>query len=164
MKPNPREKAVSEFMSWLKRFEPRAYAYVKSRVGSPPNEGIFAALNTFGQVDPYGGVGVPTASPPASSTGGWMDYINSALSVAKEAIPAYFQYETQKDLMEMNIERAKQGLPPIDPGVVAPQVKVIHDVPPEAQQAISQFKVGGNVLLWGAIGLGAFLLIRMFAR
>ncbi len=182
MKRTP-DAAGLEFLSWLKRYSPAMYSHVMSRIGSPPGAGIFAlnelngigpgafpgafpgsGLLDFGQVDPWGGVGV-SASPPASSTGGFMDYINQAFETAQQAIPAYFQYKTQSDIMEMNIARAKQGLPPVDPGVVAPQVKVIHDVPPAVQGEIQKWTSGmGNIALWGALGLGAFFLIRMVAR
>lgn len=165
MNPTQREAAGLEFLSWLKRFEPRAYSYVKSRIGSPPGQGIFALneLNGLAQIDPFGGVGVsaPVTSPSGTSGGGLMDYISQGLELAKQAIPAYFQYETQRDIMDMNIARAKQGLPPIDPGVVAPQVKVIHDVPPAVQTSILDFKAGATkIALWGGLGLIAFFMLR----
>ena len=63
--------------------------------------------------------------------------------------------------MELNLERAKQGLPPVDPGVTAPQIRHIVDIPPEYRQQVEQ--VGTNITqiaLWAALGLGAFFLIR----
>ena len=121
-------------------------------------------LSGLGQdVDPWGGVAVSTTSTTGSGTtnGGSFDWATDLFSFAKEAIPAYLAYDAQKDIMDLNLERAKQGLDPIDPGVVAPQVRVVHDFPPEVQQQISAFKMGGmNLLLWGGLAVGAFFLVR----
>jgi len=158
---HPREDAGIEFLSWLEVWSPQLYSHVMARVGSPPGQGIYA-LNELNGVGHLAAEDIlaPTTTQGAGSS--FMDYINQALETAKTAIPAYFQYKTQADIMEMNIARAKQGLPPIDPGVVAPQVKVIHDVPPEVQGAILDFKAGATkFVLWGALGLGAFFLFRM---
>lgn len=55
----------------------------------------------------------------------------------------YLQYDTQKQLMNLNIKRAEKGLPPVDPGTLAPQVNV--GLSPQAQQ-IAYLAVGGLVL------------------
>jgi len=153
-----RARAGTNFLSWLKRFEPKLYSHVISQIGDPPNQGIFAFANNLGQLGQNGYV-----PPTSDGTDGdsFMDYLKEGFAVAKEAIPAYFAYETQKDIMELNIARAEQGMDPIDPGVVAPQVRHIVDVNPETQAAISQFKLPMQLALWGALGLGAFMLFRM---
>lgn len=169
MNDGAKEEATLEFLAWLKRFEPKAYSHVMSQIGQPPDSGIFNYRSGFtglGQLLPeYMGVGVPNTSVPASTQGAGFDFsswVSSALETAKSAIPAYFQYKTQSDIMEMNIARAKQGLPPVDPGVVAPQVRVIHDVPASVQQEIRAFKLGGqSILLWGGLAVAGFFLFRM---
>lgn len=101
-------------------------------------------------------------STTAAPSGDGEPWYKGVLDFAKEAIPAYLAYDAQKDLMELNMERARRGQPPIDPGVTAPQVRVVHQLPPEVQTSIADMKVAGvNVLLWGALGLGAFLVVRM---
>lgn len=122
--------------------------------------GLGPYLSGLGQgIDPFGGIGTSTTTTTTTSDGG--AWYSDVLSFAKEAIPAYLAYDAQKDIMDMNIERAKQGLPPVDPGMTAPQVKVIHQLPPEVQTSINDFKMGGiNVLLWGALAVGGFFLIR----
>lgn len=159
-----KEEATLEFLSWLKKWSPQAYSHVMSRIGQPPESGIFAFNAGFGQLDPYGGLGVPTTGVPTSTQGSSFDFsqwVSTALDTAKEAIPAYFQYKTQSDIMEMNIARAKQGLPPVDPGTVAPQVRVIHDVPADVQAEINRFKFPVQVAMWGAVGIAGFFLFRM---
>ena len=149
-----REKAGMEFLSWLKRFEPKAYSHVMSVIGDPPNQGIFAFANNLGELGQNGFM------PANEENGGFMDYLDKAFDVAKEAIPAYFQYETQKDIMDLNIARAKLGQPPIDPGLIAPQIRHVVDVPPEVRDEISRFKMPLQIAMWGGVALVAFMLIR----
>lgn len=121
-------------------------------------------LSGLGQdVDPWGGIGVSTTTKTTTTTNGGtsFEWASDLFKLAKDAIPAYLAYDAQKDIMDLNLERAKQGLDPIDPGLAAPQVRVVHDFPPEVQQQISAFKMGGmNILLWGALAVGGFFLIR----
>lgn len=161
MNGNNRAQAGMEFLSWLKRFEPRAYSHVMSVIGDPPDQGIFAFANNLGHLGQNGfippfpesaGVPVPEAS--------MFDWIDKAFDTAQKAIPAYFQYETQKDIMELNIVRAQQGQPPIDPGVIAPQIRHVVDVPPETREAINRFKMPMQIVMWGGVGLVAFMLLR----
>ena len=153
-----RAQAGMDFLAWLKRFEPKLYSHVMSVVGDPPNQGIFAFANNLGQLGQNGYI-PPTTD--GTDGGGFMDYVNQALETAKTAIPAYFQYQTQKDIMDLNIARAKNGQPPIDPGTIAPQIRHEVDVSPEARAAINQFKMPMQIGMWAAIGLGAFMLLRM---
>lgn len=83
---------------------------------------------------------------PAPSTGGdWTDKIMSI-------IPQALQYQQQRDLIKLNAELIKQGKPPIAAGQLAPQVN--FGVSPEIQR----------LLMWGAIGLGAYAVARLVMR
>ena len=106
--------------------------------------------------------GVISTTQSTTGGNGWdFSWATEVIAVAKEIVPAYLAYDAQKDIMELNMERARQGQEPIDPGMIAPQVRVIHDLPPETRSMIDQFKMGGiNILLWGAIAVGGFFLIR----
>ena len=156
-------RATMQFVSWLRKFHPEMHAAVMERMGgreAPPNGALNQlgeSWNMLGQIDPFGGVGVPTTTTAEVETAWYTDVLN----FAKEAVPAYLAYDAQKDLMDLNLERARQGQEPIDPGLIAPQIKVIHDLPPETRGLIDQFKMGGNMLIWAALGLGAFFLVRM---
>ena len=176
-----RIRAAMEFTAWLQQWSPEAYAAVMERVGEPPPAGdlnqLGAAWDMFWPSEYYPtagyrgrwhssgehlsglGNGAGNGAIPTTDTAGtgWADKV---LDFAKEAVPAYFQFKTQRDIMDMNIERAKRGQPPIDPGVVAPQVKVIHDVPPQVQTEIRRFTAPANLLLWGGVAVGAFFLLQ----
>jgi hypothetical protein len=179
------------FLAWMQKFSPEMAAAVSERIGEAPKAGPLNQLGEawdmfypsmyyggtgyrgrwhtqaehlsgLGQdVDPWGGIGVSTTST-TTTNGTTFDWASDLFTFAKEAIPAYLAYDAQKDIMDLNLERAKQGLDPIDPGVVAPQVRVVHDFPPEVQQQISAFKMGGmNILLWGGLAVAAFFVVRM---
>lgn len=177
-------RAALQFMAWLEKFHPEMAAAVRERVGEAPKNGGLNQLGEawdmfypsmyysssgyrgrwhgdgehLGQIDPFGGVGTPSTTSNDDNGGAWY---SDVLNFAKEAVPAYLAYDAQKDIMDMNLERAKQGLPPIDPGMTAPQVRVVHQLPPEVQSSIRDFKMGGiNILLWGALAVGGFFVVR----
>jgi hypothetical protein len=154
-------RAALQFVAWLDKFSPEMAAAVVQRVGEAPKNGPLNNLSGLWEMGQFPGEDA-SATSSTKTTGFSFSWASDLLNVAKEVVPAYMAYDAQKDLMAMNIERAKQGLPPIDPGVVAPQVTVVHSLPPEVQTQISAFKMGGmNILLWGALAVGGFFVVRM---
>lgn len=158
-------RATMRFMAWLRKFSPEMHAAVVERLGgqeAPPAGPLMQLSNSWG----LSGLGaedpliVGTTSTTTTTSSGW-DWAKDALDFAKEAVPAYLAYDAQKDLMDLNMTRAEAGLDPIDPGLTAPQVTLQHELPPEARSLIDQMKMGGNLMLWAALGLGAFFLVRM---
>jgi len=182
-------RATMRFVAWLRDFHPEMHAAVMQRMGgreAPPN----GALNQLGEAwdmfypsnyysssgyrgryhspaQHLSGLGqgdwweASVATTPTTTTdenGAWYSDI---LDFAKEAVPAYLAYDAQKDLMDLNMTRAEQGLDPIDPGLTAPQIRVVHDLPPETRSILDSFKMGGGILMWAALGLGAFFVVRM---
>lgn len=187
MNANSQQKTVAaqKFIGWVRRFHPEMHAAIVSRAGEAPKSGALNQLGEawdmfypslyykgtgfmgryhtdaqhLGQIDPFGGVGVSsTTTTTTEENGAWYSEI---FKFAKEAVPAYLAYDAQKDIMDMNIERAKQGLPPIDPGLTAPQVRVVHDFPPVVQQEIKSWKDSAvKIGIWAALGLAAFFVVR----
>lgn len=156
-------RATMRFMAWLRKFSPEMHAAVVERMGgreAPAAGPLLELSNSWG-------LGQLTEDPLIVSTtttsSGW-DWAKDALAFAKEAVPAYLAYDAQKDLMDLNMTRAQAGLDPIDPGLVAPELTVQHQLPPEARSLIDQMKMGGNLMLWAALGVGAFFLIQMVRR
>lgn len=175
-----------QFLGWLEKFHPEMAAAVVQRVGEAPKADGLSQLGeawdmfypsmyygSGGYRDRYHSQGEHLsglgqngdyliASETTTSGNGWdFSWATEVIAVAKEIVPAYLAYDAQKDLMDLNMERAKQGKEPIDPGLVAPQIRVVHDLPPETRSLIDQFKMGGiNILLWGGIAIAGFFLIR----
>lgn len=122
-------------------------------------------LSGLGQdVDPWGGIGVSTSTTTTTNGFDWEGVLNKVISVGEtaiEALPAVFQARQTIAIADVNLERAKQGLPPLDPEATAAQINVTHTLPPDVQQQISAFKMGGvNILLWGGIALAGFFVVR----
>lgn len=190
MKANSEQKtrAAQQFVGWLRRFHPEMHAAIVSRAGEARKAG---ALNQLGEAwdmfypsmyydahdwtsryhsdrqhlsglgqdfSDFGISTTTTTSESGSSGGEWYEKI---FKFAEKAVPAYLAYDAQKDIMKLNLDRAKQGLPPIDPGMTAPQVRVVHDFPPVVQQEIKSWKESAmKIGIWAAVGLVAFFVVR----
>lgn len=115
-------KSKAQFIAWAKSRHPQAYQRATARVGKR-----------------LGALEVVASEPSA------VDKIFAAITNALPSIMGTYQ---AKQLVDVNIERAKAGLPPIDGSGISPQVNV--GVSPTV-----------NTLLWAGLGVGAlFLLTR----
>ncbi len=110
---------------------------------------------------------------------GWADIgasvgkvFSSLTETVSNIAPTYLQYQQQKKVMDMQMERAIQGLPPANVEDYTPAVKIEANVTPETEQAITRvaqqtIETGAQkmmpVILAGG-GLLAFLLLRKKGR
>jgi hypothetical protein len=127
--------SVWQFAEWMKTNEPALYGVVASRrpeLLDAPDVVTGGQLGGMGQAADAGGQGVLT------------QWGTQMLDLAK----GYMVYDAQKDLMALNISRAERGLPPIDPGVIAPQVQV---------------GIAGNVQTLMYIALAGLVLVGLLA-
>jgi len=65
-------------------------------------------------------------------------------------IKAGMQLQAQQKILDLNVARARSGLPPVDPRYFSPSAAVNFGLTPQATQ----------MLVIGALGLGALLLLR----
>ncbi len=131
----PGEAAINTFNQWLQDTYPAQYA--KLRAKRPE---LFSYRN---QATGFYGLGeqpVQSVAPP-----------NQWLNLAKSAVEGVFAYKTQKKLIELNMERAAKGLPPVSAQDIAPTVKVEHGV-----------ALPGKPILW--VTLGGLALVLFFLR
>lgn len=133
--------AVSQFTpeSFLGRI-PFSAARVRAR--RPKLRGLGQEFFTVESGDPY------PVTAPASNGFDW----GGLLGTAKEILTTVTQAELQKDLYQMNVQRAQQGLPPISPSAVAPQVNV--GVAPDVQRNLMMLGIGAAAIVGGAMLLG----------
>lgn len=160
-----------QFADWLKRKMPEVWAVAEE-----------AAVNQAERLDAmqagvYGG----------EQLGGWFaDFFTAPVQTVKEATTAtatavkstweklldgaiaggtaYLTYQNQKDMLALNIERAKMGLPPLDAGATAPVIKTQVDIAPElADKLVSNLgsSINRNMMLFGAIAIGALIFFGM---
>lgn len=127
--------SVLLFAAWLKSHYPKLYA---------------AALNKTS------GLGaVDTAASTAPTTAGTTSWLDTIQNMLKQAVPVYLATYQQKQLIDVNVARAKAGLPPIDQSSFSPQVNV--GVSPQVTDT-------AKIALYGLMGLGALFLISKRKR
>lgn len=74
------------------------------------------------------------------------------LATVKDIFTTVTQAELAKDLYELNLQRAKQGLAPIPASAVAPQMNV--GIAGDTQKMLLQLGLGAAVILGGAYAFG----------
>ena len=131
--------AVLQFALWLKKRYPKIYSASISKGG----------LSGLGDT-------APTDTTTAAATTSWLDTISNTL---KSIIPAASAAYIAKQTIDVNIQRAKAGLPPIDSGALAPQVNV--SLPP-AQ--VAQLTSAGKYALYGVGALGILFILSKRKR
>ncbi len=130
----PRINSRVQFADWLREKHPdlyeKAIAYAKGAKAPP---GLGAEEQSF-----------------------WQKFTEGAAALGT----TYLSLKNQRDAMKINVERAQQGLPPIDTAVGAPVVRTQVSIDPAiARQLASTAGEGINkMLLFGGAALIALLL------
>jgi hypothetical protein len=113
--------SVWQFAEWLKTSSPQIYDIVSRRKPELLDAPQAVASGKLGAMQwGPGGIGGLGQAAESGEQGVITQWGSQLLDLAK----GYMVYDAQKDLMRTNISRAERGLPPIDPGVIAPQVQV----------------------------------------
>lgn len=140
----PPADAYALFLDWVRR----AYGagVVDALAAGAPAGELAATVVTEAQT---------AAAPPS-----WLDRLVSA---AGQILPAYLQYEQQRDVLEIQLERARAGLPPLESGQFAPSVQVQLDeetVRRIGDEAIARAGVfGGKAIPWLMLGAAALFML-----
>lgn len=127
-----------QFAQWLKTSHPEIY---RSAVATADTE---ATLSGLGE-----------EAPPSESW--WSKFLKGAAAAGA----TYLGLKAQRDQLKLNIARAQQGQPPIDV-VGQPVLETKVSLAPDVTEKIVE-SAGRNVnkvLLFGGLGLLAFLLLR----
>lgn len=129
-----------QFLDWMKRTNPELYRKVMSKATG--ETGMSAYMDN--------GLGQDTK--PSL----W-ERITSSIS---EIGTAYVGYQAQSEMMDINLERARQGLPPLDAASMAPVVRTQVEITPEIAASLKDAGMAGlqRVLLFGGLALAAVFL------
>lgn len=124
----------AQFLTWLKKWNPSLYSATLERADQ-------ATLGFLGEEQSL-----------------WSKIVNGVSSLGT----TYLALRNQKELLELNLERAKAGQPPLDAGATAPVVRTQIDLPPDIMAQLSQGAANttNKILLYGGGGLLAFLLLK----
>jgi hypothetical protein len=149
----PTELAKAQFLTWLKQTHPAVFRHAlevaeTAKASFAEQSGNGAALSGLGWT--MGANGTVVAEPKT-----WWQSLAEGIT---QAGTAYLAYKGQKANIELNMQRAQQGLPPIDYSRYnAPTVRTQVDVSPEI---LARLREGGmnTLLLVGGV-LAAVLVL-----
>ncbi len=138
--------AKSEFIEWVKVNDPFLYevAVTRHKLESSKN------LNGLAGFDASG-------------------LFNSLVSTVKEVGSSVLNYRSQKKILDAQVKRAESGLPPLNAQSYVPSVNTGGALSPEQIRAAQQVaitnardaaKSGQDILKYGALAVGAFLLYK----
>lgn len=142
--PRGKSSGVRGLLQYVKTAHPDAYANL---VATRPD-----LVRSGAQLDGLGDTGAPSLIDKAAST---------ANSIANAVLP-FLQLNAQRKLLEAQVSRAKQGLPPLEvKNLQLPAARVEVDAGEGIRAGFARY---GKWLAIGALGLGALLLMRRRRR
>lgn len=148
------EQSKIKYLKWMQRNEPYIFAVGMRRL-EMQGDGSMGAIN-------WGSIG--------SNIG---KAFSTVANTASNLAPQYLQYKQQKKVMDMQMKRAEQGLPPANVEDYTPAVKLRVDASPETQAAITRTAVTVSeratsklmpVFLIGGLGIAAAIFLRKKRR
>lgn len=122
-----------EFMNWLLENYPETYTATMLEVG--------------------GSGGLQAAHTKPDSGGGWW---NKIVSAVETIAPKLIQAKAQRSILKTQLQRARQGLPPLDTRNLSPVIRIQPELPYGTASAIKRYVLPGL-----AIG-GGLLILLMF--
>lgn len=126
-----------QFADWLKRTHPAIYA---------------KAINAATAQEAVQGLG---ETAPSGSF--WQKFSDAAMGLGT----TYLALKNQRDAMKINLERAQQGMPPIDAGSTAPVVRTQVQIDPVTADKLASTAGEGinKTLLLAGVAIAAFLYL-----
>lgn len=126
--------AQKQFIMMLKADFPRLYKKAMEAMGVHNNNGL----------------GVHPADVPLTTTQ-TPGFFQNLLNTVKQIVPIVIQTKAQRDLLNMQMARAKQGLPPLDPRFITSTVQIGVDPATIRQAGTLGFKVAAPFMIGAAL-------------
>lgn len=152
--------AVNSFLDWADQTFPGSKN--KILAASNINQNLLDGLGSNGATPPIVG---PLTPPPGQSGINWWDKtLTTVLDTASKIIPAYTNYNLQKDAYKIQLERAKQGQQPLDLSQYGTMpVRIQHGIDPgqlPAQMGMDD-KTKNALMIGGGIIAAIFILPKL---
>ena len=125
-----------QFVHWVKKKYPDLYSKVIQKIGAQPQ-----VMNGLGDTGDS-----------------WFSNFTGALTSLGQTV---LQYKAQKKLMDMQMQRAQSGLPPLQAAEYAPAIKVVTEAGPETRRVVTE--TGNKLMIPLAIG-GGLLVVALLMR
>lgn len=126
------DKAAQDLLNWMEQQFPGSKQKIVALVGVPG----------LGQVE------VGTGEAP---------WYSKVIDAAGQVATTYFQSKVQKETTDLQIERARQGLPPLDLS--------LYGAAPVTTQIDFKMSPQTKMLIWGSVAIiGAIFLVPLLTR
>lgn len=132
--------AAKKFLEWVKATHPRLYAAAEKKAGVTNGGGGLAAVET-----------------KTKDSGGALDRL---LTTITSIAPQYLSYRAQQDVLDVQLDRMRQGLPPLSATQYAPGVQVSVD----PSMYAPQFEALKPWLLYGGLALAGVFVVSQFSK
>jgi len=123
-----------EFLTWLQENYPETYTATMLEVG--------------------GSGGLQAAHAKPASGGSWWDKIVGAVETIA---PKLIQAKAQRSILKTQLQRARQGLPPLDTRNLSPVIRIQPELPYGTASAMKRYVLPGLAIGGGLL----FLLLFM---
>lgn len=136
-----RPAAKKAVIAWFKRHEPVIYKTALAKMRAQQQVNGLAAIP-------------------------WGSFFSTLTSTVSNLAPAYIQARQQKKIMDTQLKRAAQGLPPIDVQAYTPAVKIQPEFTPESEAAMTRVATQTatdsltKILPFVGIGFAAIMLLK----
>lgn len=147
--------AKTQFLTHVRRAYPALFraATLKAEKRSPGLSGLGISVEEMlAEQNAFAEPGTPSSTGTAAAS--WLDNaLNSAIDAVKQLVPVYVSAQQAQTCVQVNADRARNGLAPIDcaSGGLAPQVSV--GVSPDVK-----------FIMWGSLAIGAVYLLTKKRR
>lgn len=139
------EKNRARFLDWLREYNPALFR-ASIKYAETWKEGVKAAGGS-----PAALSGVALGDTDTSTW--WQQLTQGITSMGT----AYLAYEGQKNIIQLNTQRAAQGLPPLDPTTGAPTIRTSVGLSPEL---MARLQTGGSWLVIGAVAIAGLMVLK----
>jgi hypothetical protein len=140
-----------QFATWLKQTNPALFD--KAIRAAEKNTRV-----AMGDYDIDGNLDAAPATPTTTQPSFWSRFTDGLTQLATASIAL----RAQRAVLNTNIQRAEQGLPPISMESGAPVIRTQIDVSPQVASRLQQTAAEGTqkLLLFGGLAAAAFFLLR----
>lgn len=119
------EQPKKDFIMWLATRDPMLLRLARKRQAIKIQQAKMAATPTLGAAELQTGVVQP-------------NFWNTLVETARDVLPTVVSMPLQKKILDVQIKRAEQGMPPLDAAQYVAPIKVQAEISPESEKALTR--------------------------
>jgi hypothetical protein len=138
--PRINEPGQRGFLLWLKANQPRLYGALTKQLRT--------GLSGLGLAVPSD---IATSAPASPASSSWVDSIKDVVMTAAQTYLTKQQVDAQKKVLDIQLQRAQQGLPPLNLDLAQ------YGLTPTANVGLAPDTM--RLVMWGGLALAAVYLL-----